>query len=175
MSESTSCHKLNYWPHIPRRRKTSYPNRTVLRNNETLYLNWLTHGRSLVDYISSDPLLVRRVDRNPISGRREKVSLLCFLWTDNMFCRYWRKKPEVSCGLQTLYKTQGTDHTGCSIWKAPYPIVAADALLAIGTAVIPTVLSLGKHLSQTNISYVQKCCYQSVYCCLILFCQETHC
>jgi hypothetical protein len=48
----------------------------------------------------------------------------------------------------------------------PYP-VASDALLEIGTTVIPTVLSLDEHLSQINISCVPKFCYQLVYCCLI--------
>jgi hypothetical protein len=46
----------------------------------------------------------------------------------------------------------------------PYPIVAADVLLQIGTAVIPAVLPLDEHLSQTNTSCVSKFCYQSVYC-----------
>jgi hypothetical protein len=47
----------------------------------------------------------------------------------------------------------------------PYPVVAADALLEIGTTVISAVLSLDVHLSPINISRVPKC-YQSVYCCL---------
>jgi hypothetical protein len=34
-------------------------------------------------------------------------------------------------------------------FSQPYPVVAADALLQIGKAVISTVLSLDKHLSQT--------------------------
>jgi hypothetical protein len=49
-----------------------------------------------------------------------------------------------------------------SIW-----ILGADALLETGTAVISAVLSLDEHLSQTNTACVQKCCYQSVYCCHI--------
>jgi hypothetical protein len=36
----------------------------------------------------------------------------------------------------------------------PYPVVAADALLEIGTAVISAVFSLDEHLSQTNNSCV---------------------
>jgi hypothetical protein len=44
-----------------------------------------------------------------------------------------------------------------------YPVVEADALLEIGTAVISAVLSLDEHLSQTNTSCVPKFCYQSVY------------
>jgi hypothetical protein len=51
----------------------------------------------------------------------------------------------------------------------PYPVVAADALLEIDTAVISAVLSLDEHLSQTNTSCVPKLCYQSVYCCLIRY------
>jgi hypothetical protein len=51
----------------------------------------------------------------------------------------------------------------------PYPVVAADALLEIGTAVISAVLSLDEHLSQTDTSCVPKLCYQSVYCCLIRY------
>jgi hypothetical protein len=34
----------------------------------------------------------------------------------------------------------------------PYPVVAADALLEIGTDVISAVLSLDEHLSQINTS-----------------------
>jgi hypothetical protein len=45
-----------------------------------------------------------------------------------------------------------------------YHVVAADALLEIGTAVISAFLSLDEHLSQTNTSCVPKFCYQSVYC-----------
>jgi hypothetical protein len=46
----------------------------------------------------------------------------------------------------------------------PYPVVVADALREIGTAVISAVLSLDEHLSQTNTSCVPKFCYQSVHC-----------
>jgi hypothetical protein len=60
-----------------------------------------------------------------------------------------------------------TKQNQCNIeFLPPCPIVAADALLEIGTAVISDALSPDEHLSQTNISCVLKC-YQSVYCCLI--------
>jgi hypothetical protein len=45
----------------------------------------------------------------------------------------------------------------------PYPVVAADAQLSIGTAVISAVFPLDEHWSQTR----HKFCYQSVYSCLI--------
>jgi hypothetical protein len=51
----------------------------------------------------------------------------------------------------------------------PCPGVAADALLEIGSAVISAVVSLDEHLSQTDTSCVPKCCYQSMYCCLIRY------
>jgi hypothetical protein len=56
-------------------------------------------------------------------------------------------------------------HKTMNQWKflQLYPIVAADALLEIGTAVISAVLSLDDHLSQTNTSSVPKFCYQSAY------------
>jgi hypothetical protein len=45
----------------------------------------------------------------------------------------------------------------------PYPVVAADALLEIGTAVIPAVLSLDEHLSHTNKHFLcPEIRYQSV-------------
>jgi hypothetical protein len=50
-----------------------------------------------------------------------------------------------------------------------YPVIAADALLEITTAVISAVLSLDEHLSRTNTSCVPKLCYQPVYCCLIRY------
>jgi hypothetical protein len=43
------------------------------------------------------------------------------------------------------------------------PVVAADALLEIGTAVISAVLPLDEHLSETNTSCAPKFRYQSVY------------
>jgi hypothetical protein len=46
-------------------------------------------------------------------------------------------------------------------WK--YWILAADALLEIGTAVILSVSSLDEHLSQTNTSCLPRFCYQSVH------------
>jgi hypothetical protein len=57
----------------------------------------------------------------------------------------------------------------------PYPVVAADALVEIGTAVISAVLSLDERLLETNSSCVPKFCYQSVYLSYsILPCQDTH-
>jgi hypothetical protein len=53
----------------------------------------------------------------------------------------------------TLTTTHGpfsaqNDETNVSIeFLQPYPVVAADALLEIGTTVISAVLSLDKHLS----------------------------
>jgi hypothetical protein len=44
----------------------------------------------------------------------------------------------------------------------PYPVVAADSLLEIGSALISAVLSLDEHLSQTNTSCVPKFFYESV-------------
>jgi hypothetical protein len=41
----------------------------------------------------------------------------------------------------------------------PYSVVAADALLEIGTAVISAVLSADEHLSQTDFSCVPKFYY----------------
>jgi hypothetical protein len=52
------------------------------------------------------------------------------------------------------------DETKDSIeFLQPYHVVAADALLEIGTAVISTVLSLDEHLSQTNTIFIPKFCY----------------
>lgn len=42
-----------------------------------------------------------------------------------------------------------------------FPVVAADALLEIGTAVISVVLSLDEHMSQTDTTCVPKYCCQS--------------
>jgi hypothetical protein len=68
------------------------------------------------------------------------------------------------------YLHQRNDETFGNIeFLQPYPVVAADALLEIGTAVISAVLSLDEHLSQTNTSCVPKFRYQSVYCCLIRY------
>jgi hypothetical protein len=81
------------------------------------------------------------------------------------------------CSIQnpTLITTHEPRHSrndetnGNIEFLQPYPVVAADALLEIGTAVISAGLSLDEHLSQTNTSYVPKFCYQSVYCCLIRY------
>jgi hypothetical protein len=56
-----------------------------------------------------------------------------------------------------------------AIFNSCSHIVAADALLEIGTTVISAVLSLDEHLSQTNTSCVPKFCYQSVYCLIRYF------
>jgi hypothetical protein len=45
------------------------------------------------------------------------------------------------------------------------PIVAADGMLAVETAIISAFLSLDGHMSQTDNPYVPKLSYQSVYCC----------
>jgi hypothetical protein len=56
------------------------------------------------------------------------------------------------------------DETNVSIeFLQPYSVVAADALLDIGTAVISAVLSLDEHSSQRNTSCVPKFCYLPVY------------
>jgi len=55
--------------------------------------------------------------------------------------------------------THKEDKTNGNIeFLQPYPVVAADALLEIGTAVIPAFLSFDEHLSQKNISCVPKFC-----------------
>jgi hypothetical protein len=51
----------------------------------------------------------------------------------------------------------------------PYPSIAGDELLEIGTAVISAVLSLDEHLSQTNTYCVPEF-YQLVYCCILELC-----
>jgi hypothetical protein len=45
---------------------------------------------------------------------------------------------------------QNDETNGNIEFLKPYPVVAADALLQIGTAVISAVLSLDEHLSQAN-------------------------
>jgi hypothetical protein len=49
----------------------------------------------------------------------------------------------------------------------PYPVVAADTLLEIGTVVISAVLSLDEHLSQTNNSCVPN--FVTSQCIVVLF------
>jgi hypothetical protein len=49
------------------------------------------------------------------------------------------------------------------------PLLQLRHCLKSVRAVISAVLSLDEHLSQTNTSCVPKCCYQSVYCCLIRY------
>jgi hypothetical protein len=46
---------------------------------------------------------------------------------------------------------------------AAFPLLAADELLEIGTAVTSVVLSLDEQLTQTNTSCVPKFCYQYVH------------
>jgi hypothetical protein len=73
-----------------------------------------------------------------------------------------------NCYSEPLHEQK--DETNGNIeFLQPYPVVAADALLEIGTAIISALLSLDEHLSQTNTSCVTKFCYQSVYCCLIRY------
>jgi hypothetical protein len=75
-----------------------------------------------------------------------------------------------------LFTQKKKDETNGNIgFLQPYSVVAADALSEIGTAVISAVLSLDEHLSQTHTSCVPKCCYQSMYCCLIRYIVTTHC
>jgi hypothetical protein len=47
---------------------------------------------------------------------------------------------------------QNDETNGNIEFLQPYPVVAADALLETGTALNSAVLSLDKHLSQTNTS-----------------------
>jgi hypothetical protein len=79
---------------------------------------------------------------------------------------YWRiRVPE--CSIEDAAPTTTHEHlhaqndetNGNIEFLQPYPVVAADALFEIGTAVISAVLSLDKHLSQTNTSCAPKCCY----------------
>jgi hypothetical protein len=57
---------------------------------------------------------------------------------------------------------QNCETSGNTEFLQPYLIAAADALLEIGTAMIPAVLSLDEHFPQTNTSCIPKCCYQLV-------------
>jgi hypothetical protein len=66
-----------------------------------------------------------------------------------------------------LLRAQNDETNGNIEFLQPYPIVAADALLEIGTAVISAVLSLDEHLSQTNTSCVPKFCTSR--CIVVLF------
>jgi hypothetical protein len=84
-----------------------------------------------------------------------RVSVVCFVQTP------------VWCIVLTRTRMYGGKTTKQIALLQPYPVVTADALLEIGTAVISAVLSLDEHLSQTNTSCVPKFCYQSVYCCFI--------
>jgi hypothetical protein len=65
--------------------------------------------------------------------------------------------------------TQNDETSGYIDLLQLYPVVAADALLEIGTAVISAIFSLDEHLLQTNTSCVPKYCYQSLFCCLIRY------
>jgi hypothetical protein len=59
-------------------------------------------------------------------------------------------------------QAENDETCGSSEFLQPYP-VAADALIETGKAVFKFFL-LDKQLSQTDTSFVPKCCYQSVYC-----------
>jgi hypothetical protein len=70
------------------------------------------------------------------------------------------------CNLTTTHETLHAlnDETNGNIeFLQPYPVVAADALLEIGTAAITAVLSLHEHLSKANTSCDQNFCYQSAH------------
>jgi hypothetical protein len=74
-----------------------------------------------------------------------------------------------------ILHSQHDEANGNIEFLQPFPVVASDALIEIGTAVISAVLSLDEHLSQTNTSCVPKFCYQSVYCYhSVLPCHDTH-
>jgi hypothetical protein len=62
-----------------------------------------------------------------------------------------------------------TETNGSIEFLHPYPVIVADALLEIGTAVVSAVSSLDEHLSETNISCVPKFWNQSVYCLIRYF------
>jgi hypothetical protein len=61
--------------------------------------------------------------------------------------------------------TQNHETNGSIEFLQPYPIVAADALLVNGMAVISVDLSINKHFSEIFFC-ILKLCYQLVYCCL---------
>jgi hypothetical protein len=52
--------------------------------------------------------------------------------------------------VHKLLYAQNDETNGNIEFLQPYPVVAADALLEIGTVVISAVSSLDEHLSQTN-------------------------
>jgi hypothetical protein len=67
----------------------------------------------------------------------------------------------LKCNLPTAREplhAQNYESNGNIELLQPYPVVAADALHEIGTAVVSAVLSLDEHFSQTN-TCAQKVCY----------------
>jgi hypothetical protein len=74
-----------------------------------------------------------------------------------------------NCNSHQDLNSQNNETSGNIEFLQLYPVIAVDALLEIGTAIISAVLSLDEHLSQTNTFYVLKFCYQLVYCCLVQF------
>jgi hypothetical protein len=77
--------------------------------------------------------------------------------------------PNTGCFILNATQTheilhaQNDETNGNIEFLQPYPVVAAAALLEIGTAVISDVLSLDEHMSQSNTSCACKFCYQSVF------------
>jgi hypothetical protein len=93
---------------------------------------------------------------------------LCTSLTESLAVCSIQKNTTVTTTHEPLHARN--DETSGSIeFLQPYPVVAADALFEIGTAVISAILSLDEHLSHTNTSCVPKFRYQSVYCCLIRY------
>jgi hypothetical protein len=75
-------------------------------------------------------------------------------------------KRNCNCWTHEPHHAQNEETNGNIELLQPCRVVAADALLEIGTAVILAVFSLDEPLLKTDTSSVPKCCYQSVYCCL---------
>jgi hypothetical protein len=68
---------------------------------------------------------------------------------------------------QEPIRSQTAEANDNAEYLQPYPVAVGDAVLEIGPAIISVVLSLDKHLSETNTSCVQKFFLQSVCCCLM--------
>jgi hypothetical protein len=65
--------------------------------------------------------------------------------------------------IHEFLQTHSAETKGDTEFLQPYPVVAADALLEIATAVISAALSLDDPLSQTDTSCVPKVCYKRLY------------
>jgi hypothetical protein len=90
------------------------------------------------------------------------------LWTEPMFpcnTKCSTRNATIATTHEPLHAQN--EETNDIDFLQPYTVAAGDAPLEISTTVITAVLSLDEHLSQSNISCVPKCCYQSVYCCII--------